>query len=206
MEDVSTECLMVMVAALDSTAGLICPLINNVIQDPLVYKRLMAEIEESEEFSAFSRPVATYDETRRMPYFMACIQETIRFSPSIPVILPRYATKDGFYLHNIWIPEGTEIGANPYVINRDPTIFGADSHLFRPERWLQEHDKVKEMERNIFTFGYGVRQCLGSRFARMETQKLALQVRLTKHRWGHRFTHSDVLLALQVLSLRFGNF
>ena len=167
---------MLMVAALDSTAGLICPLINNVIQDPVIYQRLMAEIEESERFAAFSRPVATYDETCRMPYFMACIQETIRFSPSIPVILPRLAIKDGFFLHDIWIPEGTEIGANPYVINRDRSIFGEDSHLFRPERWLQGCEKVKEMERNIFTFGYGVRQCLGSRFARLEVQKLALQV------------------------------
>ena len=176
MEDVSTECLMLMVAALDSTAGLICPLINNVIQDPQVYRRLMEEIEELETFTAFSRPVATYDETCRMPYFMACIQETIRFSPSIPVILPRLAIKDGFFLHDIWIPEGTEIGANPYVINRDRSIFGEDSDLFRPERWLQGAGKVKEMERNIFTFGYGVRQCLGSRFARLEVQKLALQV------------------------------
>ena len=176
MDDVSTECLMLMVAALDSTAGLICPLINNVIQNPLVYQSLMAEIEESEKFTAFSRPVATYDETCRMPYFMACIQETIRFSPSIPVILPRLAIKDGFFLHDIWIPEGTEIGANPYVINRDRSIFGEDSHLFRPERWLQGAEKVKEMEKNIFTFGYGVRQCLGSRFARLEVQKLGLQV------------------------------
>ena len=192
MEDVSTECLMLMVAALDSTAGLISPLINNVIQNPVVYQRLMEEIGEREQFTAFTRPVATYDETCRMPYFMACIQETIRFTPSIPVILPRYATKDGFYLHDIWIPEGTEIGANPYVINRDTKIFGEDSHLFRPERWLQGPDKVREMERNIFTFGHGVRSCLGSRFARLETQKLALQVCIRRLHLPRNFAHFNL--------------
>ena len=114
---------------------------------------------------------------------MACIQETIRFTPSIPIILPRYVSKGGVSLDGIWIPEGTEIGANPFVINHDSAVFGADSGIFRPERWLQDPEKVKLMEKTIFTFGFGARECLGSRFARFESQKLTLQVRskLTLH-------------------------
>ena len=179
-EDVATECLMLMVAALDSTAGLICPLINNLVQNPAAYQRLMHEIQSFEEVSLLSLPVATYDETCAMPYFMACIQETIRYVPSIPVILPRYAPEGGLVINGVHIPGGTEIGANPFVINRDKRVFGEDADIFRPERWLEDAERTRKMEKTVFTFGTGSRECLGIRFAKFEVQKVALQVRSNK--------------------------
>ena len=59
MEEVGTECLMLMVAALDSTAGLICPFINNMVQNPKVYTNLMEEIEAFERSDNLSYPIAT---------------------------------------------------------------------------------------------------------------------------------------------------
>ena len=179
-EDVATECLMLMVAALDSTAGILCPLVNHIVQNSRIYQSLMEEVAEFEKASKLSGPVATFDETCAMPYFNACIQETIRFDPSIPVILPRYAPGNGLNINDTYIPGGTEIGANPYVISRCKRVFGEDAHIFRPERWLEDPHKVANMNKTIFTFGYGARECLGGRFARFEIQKVALQVSLPR--------------------------
>lgn len=177
-EDLITECMMLMVAALNSTAGLICPLINNMVQNPGMYRKLNNEITSFEQASRLS-PIATLEETSAMPYFMACLQETIRLNPSIPMLLPRRAPEEGLDLNGIHISGGTEIAANPFVINRDETVFGEDSQIFSPDRWLTEDtERIRKMEKSIFTFGYGARECLGSRLARVEAQKVALHVSL----------------------------
>ena len=170
-----------MVAASDTTSAFICPFVNNVCQDSRVYSNLIREIDTFEEQSKLSSPVATFDQTNDMPYFMACVKETLRFSPSTPMIMPRYISKGGLNINGQWIPEKTEMGANPYVVHRDTAIFGEDAHVFRPERWLGNKDKVKEMDKYMMTFGYGTRTCLGKNIAQLETQKLCLQVSAFRH-------------------------
>lgn len=82
----------------------------------------------------------------------------------------------GGWIYTAHAPEGTEIGANPYGIHRDKGVFGEDSDLFRPERWLEDPEKEKEMDRYILTWGYGIRICLGKNIALLETYKLMVQV------------------------------
>lgn len=78
-------------------------------------------------------------------------------------------------LYGRYVPPGTEIGANPYVIHRDKGVFGNDADLFRPERWLDDPANAQEMEKYILTWGYGPRICLGKNIALLETYKLLLQ-------------------------------
>ncbi len=33
------------------------------------------------------------------------------------------------------------LSVNPWVIHRDPDIFGQDSHIYNPDRWLQGDTK-----------------------------------------------------------------
>lgn len=176
IEEIKTESFVLMVAATDTSSAFISPFVNNIIQDKEIYAKLIREIRSFELAGKLSRPVATFQETNEMKYFMACIKETLRFSPSIPFILPRYVSKGGMNINGIWVPEGTELGANPYIIQRDAGTFGADAHIFRPERWLENEERTKEMDKYILTWGYGTRICLGKNIAQMITQKLCLQV------------------------------
>jgi len=166
-----------MVAASDTTSAFICPFVNYVTQNPHVSSKLVEEISDFERKGLLSDPVVKYDETNRMPYFMACVKETLRYSPSTPMIMPRYVSKGGTTLNGTFVPEKTEIGANPYVVHRDTTIYGADAHIFRPERWLENDEKSKTMDKYLMSFGYGTRVCLGKNIAQLETQKLCCQVR-----------------------------
>ena len=176
IEEIKTESFVLMVAAADTSSAFISPFVNYIIQDEEIYANLAREIDSFELAGKLSRPIATFQETNEMSYFMACIKETLRFSPSTPFILPRYVSNGGMNLNGIWVPEGTEIGANPYIIHRDSGVFGADAHLFRPERWLENEERAKEMNKYILSWGYGTRSCLGKNIAQMITQKLCLQV------------------------------
>ena len=170
-----------MIAASDTTGGLVSPLIASVIERPCVLRRLNLEIYEFEKQGKLSSPVASFDETNDMPYFTACVKETLRMFPPTPIILPRYVCKGGLSLSGVFIPEDTEIAANPWITNRDQNIFGIDSDQFRPDRWLEIAGRTKEMEKYNFTFGYGSRECIGKNLALLEAQKLCLQVKSSPH-------------------------
>ena len=176
IEEVKTEAFVLMVAAADTSSAFLGPFVNHVIQNPKVNAKLVQEIQAVESAGKLSSPVPTVDETNEMPFLIACVKETLRFSPSTPFILPRYVSHGGMEVNGYWVPEGTEIGANPYIVHRDTATFGEDAHLFRPERWLESEDRAKEMDRYILTWGYGTRICLGKNIAQMVIQKLCLQV------------------------------
>ena len=178
LEDVKTETLAVLIATFDTTAALICAFLNHIIDNPSVMSKLVSEIHRFQLQGRITSPIVSFDETEAMPYFTACVNETLRVSPSTPVTLPRIVSDGGLILNNSFIPPGTEVGANPYVINRDQNVFGTDADEFKPERWLEDPERAKYMHKWMFTWGWGPRDCVGRPFARMLAQKLLLQVRL----------------------------
>ncbi|KAJ8112601.1 hypothetical protein OPT61_g5064 [Boeremia exigua] len=105
-----------------------------------------------------------------MPYLQACIYEALRMHPAVGMSLPRVVPPEGFEIDGIFIPAGTIIGANPWVIHRQKDVFGEDCGLFRPERWL-EGDR-SQMDRNFFAFGSGSRTCIGRNLSWIEMTKL----------------------------------
>ncbi|KAJ5698795.1 Cytochrome P450 E-class group I [Penicillium macrosclerotiorum] len=175
LDEVKTECFVLMVAASDTTAAFFCGFVRYVLQTPDVYEKLMTEIDDYDRRGLLTHPVPLYDEIKDMPYFSACYKETMRYQPSTPMIIPRYVSEGGMTLHNQFIPAGTEIGANPYVVHRNRRVFGDDAHDFRPERWLEDAERTTLMDKCILTWGYGTRVCLGKNIALLETYKLLIQ-------------------------------
>lgn len=165
-----------MAATLDGVAAFISPFVDNILQNPSVYANLIAEINDHETRKLLSSPVVQYDETTALPYFMACVHETLRLDSPAQTILPRLASAGGIDLYGTWAPENTEIGASPYIIHRNQAIFGADAEVYRPERWLESPERSQRMHKYGMWWGYGDRECAGKSYAQLEMQKLCLQL------------------------------
>ncbi|KAJ5703005.1 hypothetical protein N7488_010553 [Penicillium malachiteum] len=163
-------------AGSDSTGSTICATIYHVLKKPAVYKKLCAELRAAN----LSLP-AKWKDIQGLEYLEAVMREAMRVHPGVGLLLERVVPKGGLTLPDgRFVPEGTIVGMNPWVINRNETVFGANTDEFIPERWLQGPDesdetyqtRFKKMKSTDFTFGAGSRTCLGRHMSQLESFKL----------------------------------
>jgi len=70
-----------------------------------------------------------------MPFLEACIMETLRLYPSVPLD-SKNALEDDTLPDGTFVPAGVECAYSPYCFGRSVDIWGADAGEFKPERWL----------------------------------------------------------------------
>lgn len=101
--------------------------------------------------------------------------------PVVGHILERVVPATGLTLPNgTTLPPGTIVGVNPWVIHYKESIFGAQPHAFRPERWMRAENeeeaayeaRIKNMKEADMVFGGGNRICLGKPLALVEVYKV----------------------------------
>ncbi|KAH6641299.1 cytochrome P450 [Chaetomium tenue] len=86
--------------------------------------------------------------------------------------------------HALRTPGGTVLAFNPYIINRNAGVWGADAHAFRPERWLrgagegegQFAARLRAMNDADLSFGAGSRMCIGKHLGLMQVYKVVATV------------------------------
>lgn len=77
------------------------------------------------------------------------------------------------------MPEGTEVHGNYVTMLQNREVFGADAHVFRPERFLECDEKRRDyMLKTVnLSFGGGRWLCLGKPLALIELNKIFVEVR-----------------------------
>ncbi|KAK4670011.1 uncharacterized protein QC763_207920 [Podospora pseudopauciseta] len=171
------------IAGSDTTAVSLSSVIYHLHKYPAAKARL---IEEIDSVAAKLDGIITYAEAIKLPYLTAVINEAMRIHPATGFILERIVPKGGVTLHGVYLPAGTVVGVNSWVLHRNKDIFGEDVHSFRPERWVDgDEGKIKEMKRNLFTFGYGPRSCIGKNISILEMWKVVFEL----------YRHFDITLA-----------
>lgn len=71
----------------------------------------------------------------------------MRLHPGVGFPLERYVPEEGLKVDDVFLPGGTIIGMNAWVVHHDKTIFGEDANDFRPERWIEaEPERLRVME------------------------------------------------------------
>jgi hypothetical protein len=82
-----------------------------------VYNKLVNEIDQATKDGHIGE-MPQYDEVQEhCPYYVACVKETMRLNPSAPNIFPRTVGKGGIQLEGKFVPEGTEITCNPWLVS-----------------------------------------------------------------------------------------
>jgi cytochrome P450 len=118
----------------------------------------------------------TWAEGQSMTYYQALIKECLRTHPPLGQLIPRVVPEGGTELCGKYLPAGTVVGCNAWVVHRDTNVFGDDADEFRPERWLEEGpegaERRRQMDNLSFAFGGGPRVCLGKNIALLEISKM----------------------------------
>lgn len=172
-------------AGADTTGTALGSTLRFLSTNPEKMTRAQQEIEAADAAGNLSTPVQ-YEEVRlHLPYFVACIKESIRLQPPATNLFARVTGKEGKKIEGYFIPPETEITSNAYVVQRDPSLYSPDPDSFRPERWLESTQKANEYDACSFVFGMGPRVCLGKDIAIMEMYKLLPEVRRTLKLYSH---------------------
>lgn len=161
-------------AGSDTTAISLAAVFYHLLKNPAYYKRLNNEIDEALRTGLIEdeEGIISWQDAQKLPFLHACIQETFRMHPAIGLILERVVPSQGMDICGDFIPGGTVVGCNSWVIHCRRDVFGDDVETFRPERWLGDELKVREMNKALFHFGAGSRTCLGKHIGLLEMYKL----------------------------------
>lgn len=122
------------------------------------------------------------------------MKEAGRIHPPFGLPLERVIPAEGAEICGQRFEAGTVVGINAWVVHRDKRTFGDDAGTWRPERWLCEDVRRKEMENSLLTvryiyspyvsgqsthascvpaqFGAGHRSCIGKHISYLEIYKL----------------------------------
>ncbi|KAK5163774.1 uncharacterized protein LTR77_010448 [Saxophila tyrrhenica] len=161
-------------AGSDTIASVLRAVFYYLLKHPSTLAILTTELLDAEKAGTLTTPLPTWTECQSLPYLTAVIKESLRLNPALALPLERIVPHGpGLRIGFHDFPPGTIVGINPWVLHRDPRIFGNDAEAWRPERWLEaDEEGVKYMEHHLLTFGAGKRTCLGRNIAMMELTKL----------------------------------
>ncbi|QMW26821.1 hypothetical protein G4B84_002066 [Aspergillus flavus NRRL3357] len=162
--DMSLVCLGGSIAVL---IPILIQLFYNLLTHPATLQALSSELITAN----LTLPYPKWNEVCDLPYLDACIQEAVRLHPPFALVLGRVVPAGGVTVLNHYLPEGTLVGGNPYVVNRHAETFGPDVEEWRPERWLEGEGR-KRLEQSVPTFDAGRRVCLGKYIGILELKRL----------------------------------
>ena len=71
-----------------------------------------------------------------LPYIDALVKEVLRWSPPVPLVVPKRAMQDDIY-RGYLILEGVIVFENVWAIFRDPNVY-PNPEVFNPDRFLKD--------------------------------------------------------------------
>uniref|UniRef100_A0A3B3ZNL7 Cytochrome P450, family 27, subfamily A, polypeptide 7 n=1 Tax=Periophthalmus magnuspinnatus TaxID=409849 RepID=A0A3B3ZNL7_9GOBI len=157
LKDVYGSVAELLLAGVDTTSNTLTWALHLLSLNPEVQSRLYREVSRS-------GPEPSAEEVTRMPYLKATIKETLRMYPVVPLNARIFSEKDV-----------TPFCFYHYAISHDERTFSAPFE-FRPERWIRDGHSLPHPFGSI-PFGFGVRGCVGRRFAELEMNMLLFQVK-----------------------------
>jgi cytochrome P450 len=157
--------ITMLLAGQETTASTISWIMHCVTDHPRVQAKMRAEVD-----AVLGDQVATFEESARLPYVEAVINETLRVHPIAPIIFLETIGEED--VAGVTVPSGTPIFViSGYAAKQDE--YFADAATFDPDRWLAEPDI-----RAFLPFGSGPRYCPGHNLAMLEAKMvMAMAVR-----------------------------
>ncbi|KAL0060042.1 hypothetical protein AAF712_013162 [Marasmius tenuissimus] len=178
----------IIMAGHETSASSLSWLFYELSQRPEHQKRILQEIKSVRERNSNEGDLSS-SELDSMPFFNACIKESLRLHPIvfqafrqsegedvIPLAYPVTGTS-GTLINEIPIAKGQRIMIDIAAYNRLKQVWGDDAEEWNPERFLDVHKPTTVgVYGNLMTFSAGHRACIGWRFAVLEIQSVAAEL------------------------------
>lgn len=144
------------IAGIDATSTVVEWAMAEFVKHPVVMAKLRKELSDSINGSGTEEPELE-QKLKELPYFQACIKETMRLHPSV-WLLPHCAA-DACEGPGYTIPKGCLVWVNVWAIGRDPESW-VDPLTFQPERFVDSPSlDFKGNDHQLIPFGSGRRMC-----------------------------------------------
>lgn len=102
-----------------------------------------------------------------LPYVMAFLYESMRFSSFVPVTIPHSTTVDTT-LMGYHIRKNTVVFINQWSVNHDPVKWTTPED-FDPTRFLDENGSLnKDLTSSVMIFSMGKRRCIGEELSKVQ--------------------------------------
>lgn len=173
-EDIQSEVKTFMFAGHETTANTLGFSAYFIAKYPEVQEKLYNEIKAN---SLHNKSESlTTRELNSLSYMDNFIKETLRFFP--PAFMVSKRCHEDIRIGNVFIPKETTIATNFYSGHRMEKYF-KDPEKFNPDRFNKE---VTAEDRNPYVFqpfSSGLRNCIGQKFAIMESKTILVKLLLT---------------------------
>ncbi|EFN64099.1 Probable cytochrome P450 49a1 [Camponotus floridanus] len=173
--DKQTACVMaldMLMSGIDTTGNVAGAMLYYIASNLEKQDKLLVEV-----LSALPEKTSpiTYDTLNRMKYTKACIKETLRL---FPITIGNLRTmQTDVCIGGYKIPAGFDVIACHSLIATEQF---PQPHKYIPERWLRGDTEFPSAKQShsfaSMPFGFGLRRCVGQRFAMMELEILLMRV------------------------------
>lgn len=116
----------------------------------------------------------TYDNLSEMKYLDAVMKETLRKYPVVLWLTRTAMNSYTFSNTKVTIPKGQHVIVPVEAIQMDPDIY-PEPEVFDPTRFVDENAKARHSMFYI-PFGDGPRNCIGARFARIQSKVAMIKI------------------------------
>ena len=171
-EEIMTTFEVLMVAGSETTATLLSGVTYQLLENPNVLRKLVAEIRSS---FAHSHEI-TMVSVNNLKYQLAVLEEALRIMPPVATTLRRLVPSGkGEVVGGHFVPGGMRVGVPAWTASRSPLNF-RDPESFIPERWLGDVRYAEDRREASQPFSMGPRGCLGRSLAYAEMRIVLARV------------------------------
>lgn len=179
-ESIVDNMITFLIAGHETTSGLLSFTFYYLLKSPAAYRKAQEEVDR-----VIGNGSIEVEHMSKLPYITAILRETLRLNPTAPAIAfgplndietigGKYTVHKGkqFLRGGAAVLKADPKAGEPIVallanLHKDPAVYGADAHEWKPERMLDE-DFNKLPPNSWKPFGNGQRACIGRPFAWQE--------------------------------------
>lgn len=164
-ESILNNMITFLIAGHETTSGLLSFTTYYLLSNPEAMQKAQKEVDQ-----VVGRAPITYQHISKLPYIEAVLRESLRLSPTAPAfsVKPLSGSAEPIIIGGKYhVPKDQDMIVLLPQLHRDPSVFGPDADLFRPERMYGENF-TKLPPNSWKPFGNGARACIGRPFAWQE--------------------------------------